>query len=109
MKKFFLVLSIAAFFASCKKDDGFTIIGEAKGVENDKMVIIATQSDLGPVSKDTVKVKDGKFEFKGKIKQNIEHWLEGFKKSGIITNYITAERSFGGEGAYRIYIKSKLI
>ncbi|WP_177733664.1 TlpA disulfide reductase family protein [Flavobacterium inviolabile] len=66
MKKFFLVLSIAAFFASCKKDDGFTIIGEAKGVENDKMVIIATQSDLGPVSKDTVKVKDGKFEFKGK-------------------------------------------
>ncbi|MBN9543217.1 MAG: Smr/MutS family protein [Alphaproteobacteria bacterium] len=50
-----------------------------------------------------------KFEFKGKIKQNIEHWLEGFKKSGIITNYITAERSLGGEGAYRIYIKSKLI
>ncbi|HRB73111.1 TlpA disulfide reductase family protein [Flavobacterium sp. WV_118_3] len=65
MKKLFLVLSVAAVFASCKKDNGFTISGEAKGVDNDKMVIIATQSELGPISKDTVKIKDGKFEFKG--------------------------------------------
>ncbi|UUC44019.1 TlpA disulfide reductase family protein [Flavobacterium cerinum] len=66
MKKLFLVLSIAAVFASCKKDDGYTITGEAKGIDNDKMVIIAMQSDLGPISKDTVKIKDGKFVFKGK-------------------------------------------
>lgn len=65
MKKLLLVLSVAAVFTSCKKDNGYTITGEAKGIDNDKMVIISTQSDLGPISKDTVKIKDGKFVFKG--------------------------------------------
>lgn len=51
--------------------------------------------------------KTENFEFTGKIKNNIEHWLEGFKKSGIVGNYVTAEKNRGGEGAYRIYLKNK--
>ncbi|MBN8643406.1 MAG: DUF4369 domain-containing protein [Flavobacteriales bacterium] len=66
-----LILSLVLFSCSKVKKGEFLISGTAKGIENGKSVVLQTQDDSGmmmmPV--DTVKVKDGKFEFKGKIKE----------------------------------------
>lgn len=66
-----IILSLVLFSCSKVKDGEFLISGTAKGIENGKSVVLQTQDDSGmmmmPV--DTVKVKDGKFEFKGKIKE----------------------------------------
>ncbi|MCG2612327.1 AhpC/TSA family protein [Flavobacterium sp. SM15] len=66
MKK---VLLLAAFsiMASCSKvgDNEFLITGTAKGFENGTPVILQFQGEMGPVAKDTVKIENGKFEFKG--------------------------------------------
>lgn len=66
-----IVLSLALFSCSKVKKGEFLITGTAKGVENGKMVILQTQDESGMMTLpvDTVKVKDGKFEFKGKIKE----------------------------------------
>ena len=66
-----IILSLVLFSCSKVKKGEFLITGVAKGIENGKMVVLQTQDESGmmmmPV--DTVKVKDGKFEFKGKIKE----------------------------------------
>lgn len=66
-----IILSLVLFSCSKVKDGEFLISGTAKGIENGKSVVLQTQDDSGmmmmPV--DTVKVKDGKFEFTGKIKE----------------------------------------
>lgn len=69
-----LVLAGLSILAACSKvkDDEFLITGTAKGVENGKMAILQVQDEMGPVSKDTVKVENGKFEFKGKAGQGPE-------------------------------------
>ena len=73
MKKIVLLAIIAISIVSCSKvkKGEFLITGTAKGVENGKSVILQTQDDAGMamISVDTVKIKDGKFEFKGKIKE----------------------------------------
>jgi hypothetical protein len=65
------ILSIALFSCSKVKKGEFLISGTAKGIENGKSVVLQTQDESGMmmVPVDTVKVKDGKFEFKGKIKE----------------------------------------
>jgi len=46
------------------------ISGEAKGLPNGKMIYLKTQNEVGLVlSVDSTKVKDGKFELKGKVKE----------------------------------------
>lgn len=71
-KKLVLFALIIASLVSCSKvkDGEFLISGSAKGMEDGKSVILQTQDEAGisMINVDTVKVKDGKFEFKGKIK-----------------------------------------
>ena len=78
MKKIFLLLSAAVVLISCSKvgKGEFLISGTAKGIENGKSIILQTQNETGIVSVDTVKVKDGKFEIKGKITEPSFHMLE---------------------------------
>jgi hypothetical protein len=70
MKKIVLFLTVIMTMLSCSKvgKGEFIITGTAKGIQNGKSVILQTQNEMGmPVALDTVKVKDGKFEIKGKI------------------------------------------
>jgi hypothetical protein len=71
MKKIILLLSATVVLFSCNKvaKGEFLITGTAKGIENGKSIILETQDPVtgALVTKETVKVKDGKFEIKGKI------------------------------------------
>ncbi len=73
MRKVILFALIALTIASCSKvkKGEFLITGTAKGIADGKSVILQTQDAAGMimVAIDTVKVKDGKFEFKGKINE----------------------------------------
>lgn len=71
MKKIISVIILSLVVLSCSKvkKGEFLISGTAKGIENGKSVVLQTQDESGMmmVPVDTVKVKDGRFEFKGKI------------------------------------------
>jgi Domain of unknown function (DUF4369) len=71
MKKIILLLSATVVLFSCNKvaKGEYLITGTAKGIENGKTVILETQDPVtgALITKETVKVKDGKFEIKGKI------------------------------------------
>ncbi len=71
MKKLILLLSATVVLISCNKvgKGEFIISGTAKGIADGKTIILQTQDPNGMGLKpiDTVKVKDGKFEIKGKI------------------------------------------
>jgi hypothetical protein len=71
MKKIISVIILSLVVLSCSKvkKGEFLISGTAKGIENGKSVVLQTQDESGMmmIPVDTVKVKDGKFEFKGKI------------------------------------------
>jgi Domain of unknown function (DUF4369) len=71
MKKIILLLSATVVLFSCSKvgKGEYLITGTAKGIENGKTVVLETQDPTtgALLAKDTVKVKDGKFEMKGKI------------------------------------------
>nr|WP_294938149.1 TlpA disulfide reductase family protein [uncultured Flavobacterium sp.] len=69
-----LLLAGLSILASCSKvsDDEYLITGTATGIENGKMAILQVQNEAGPISKDTVKVENGKFEFKGKYTEGPE-------------------------------------
>ncbi len=66
-----IILSLVLFSCSKVKKGEFLISGTAKGIENGKSVVLQTQDESGMMMMpiDTVKIKDGKFEFKGKIKE----------------------------------------
>ncbi|ESU25001.1 putative lipoprotein/thioredoxin [Flavobacterium enshiense DK69] len=74
MTKRLLLLAGLSILASCSKvgDNEFLITGKAEGIENGKMAILQIQNEAGPVSKDTVKIENGKFEFKGEFKEGPE-------------------------------------
>ncbi len=70
MKRFGLSLLVLLAVVSCKTvgDDEFVINGSINGVADGKNVVLEKNSDsLGIVPVDTVKVKDGKFRFEGKV------------------------------------------
>ena len=73
MKKILFVATLAMTLFSCSKvkKGEFLITGTAKGIENGKTVILQKQDESGltMVPVDTVKIKDGKFEIKGKINE----------------------------------------
>jgi len=72
MKKiaFLLVLSLAIFSCSKVRKGEFLISGKAKGIADGKMVVLKRQNEYGLVeSVDSAKIKDGKFEMKGKVKE----------------------------------------
>lgn len=69
-----LLLAGLSILASCSKvkDNEYLISGTAKGIENGKTAILQIQNEMGPVSKDTVKIENGKFEFKGSFPEGPE-------------------------------------
>ena len=70
MKKIVLLVSLSAVLFSCNKiaKDEFVISGTAKGVEDGKMVVLQRQDPATGliIALDSVKIKGGKFELKGK-------------------------------------------
>lgn len=73
MRKIILLAGLS-ILASCSKvkDNEYLILGTATGIEDGKTAILQIQNEMGPVSKDTVKVVKGKFEFKGKFEEGPE-------------------------------------
>jgi Domain of unknown function (DUF4369) len=72
MKKIVLLITISAAIFSCSKvkKGEFLITGTAKGYADGKTVVLEKQDEMmGLVPVDTVKIKDGKFEMKGKISE----------------------------------------
>ena len=70
MKKIIVVALSALSVISCSKvgKNEYLISGDAKGMPNGKSVILQVQDESGmPKALDTVKIKDGKFEIKGKV------------------------------------------
>jgi hypothetical protein len=65
MKKILITLLAATFFVSCKNED-YTISGEVKGYNSKEYVYLEIQKDNNPKTIDSLRIKDGKFEFKGK-------------------------------------------
>ena len=72
MKKIVFLIALSFTIFSCSKvaDGEYLITGNAKGVPNGKMVVLKKKNDYGiVVNVDSTKVKDGKFELKGKVKE----------------------------------------
>ena len=88
MKKLILLLSATVVLISCNKvgKGEYLISGTAKGIANGKTIILQTQdpSGNGLKSTDTVKVKDGKFEIKGKITEPQFYMLQVESVNGKI-------------------------
>ncbi|MCC9070746.1 DUF4369 domain-containing protein [Flavobacterium sp. F-65] len=80
MKKIFFLLAASIAIISCNKvkDGEYLITGTAKGIENGKTIILQTQDPAtgAPISLDTVKVENGKFEIKGKVTEPAFHILQ---------------------------------
>lgn len=79
MKKILLILTISATILSCSKvkKGEFLIEGTAKGIADGKTVILQKPDEMmGLVALDTVKIKDGKFEIKGKIEEPAIYTLQ---------------------------------
>ncbi len=88
MKRIFLVLTVATTIFSCSKvgKNEFLISGTAKGIADGKTVVLEKQDETGMnlVPIDTVKVKGGKFEIKGKITEPAFYTLQVDKLQGKI-------------------------
>lgn len=65
MKKILITLIAATFLVSCKKED-YTISGDIKNHKGADYVYLEIQENDKPKTIDSIKIKDGKFEFKGK-------------------------------------------
>lgn len=72
MKKIVLLVTLSLSILSCSKvkKGEYLLSGDAKGIANGKMVVLKVQNEFGIVMNvDSAKVKDGKFEIKGKVKE----------------------------------------
>lgn len=67
MKKIVLLAIMSIAFIACNKtnENEFLISGTAEGIENGKKVFLQIQGENEMIAKDTVEVKNGKFEIKG--------------------------------------------
>ena len=88
MKKIALFIAVATTIVSCSKvgKNEYIISGIAKGIANGQTVVLEKQDESGMnlVPVDTVKVKDGKFEIKGKIVEPGLYTLQVEKSQGKI-------------------------
>lgn len=72
MKKLILIVALATFAISCKKD-GYEISGTAKGIENGKKVFLETIDETGvSIFIDTAIVSNEAFTMEGRLKQGVE-------------------------------------
>ncbi|WP_395066895.1 DUF4369 domain-containing protein [Flavobacterium sp.] len=72
MKKIVFLVALSLSIISCSKvkKGEYIVTGDAKGIANGKMVVLKMQNEFGVVmGLDSAKVKDGKFEIKGKVKE----------------------------------------
>ena len=79
MKKIFLLFTIASLLISCNKagENEYFISGTIKGIANGKTVTLEKQDETGQLKTiATVKIKDGKFTFKGSAKEPEIHLLQ---------------------------------
>lgn len=93
MKKIVLLTILSAIFIGCGdvKEGEFTIEGQAKGVDNGKLIVLHKQDDsLGMIPVDTTRIKDGKFTFKGKTKEPLMHQIQ-IEGVNIETFYVITE------------------
>jgi peroxiredoxin len=99
MKNLLSTIALAIIMVSCNQTkNGYTISGTANGMENGKKVFIQVMDENNaPTSIDTAVVTNGKFEFKGDIKEvdlaYIKFDMDGsmpfFLEEGTITvNYV---------------------
>lgn len=65
MKKILITLLAATLFVSCQKED-YTISGEIKNHTGTEYAFLEIQEANKPKTIDSIKIKDGKFSFKGK-------------------------------------------
>ncbi len=67
MKKFLLVVAVAAGVFSCNKTEEGTFVlnGSVKGVDGKNIILERQDDSLGVVAVDTVKIENGKFTFTG--------------------------------------------
>lgn len=67
MKKIVLLAIATLSIFACNKvsENEFVISGSAEGIENGTKVYLQVQGETEMIAKDTVEVKDGKFEIKG--------------------------------------------
>ncbi len=88
MKRIVLFLAVATTIVSCSKvgKNEYIISGTAKGIANGQTVVLEKQDESGMnlVPVDTVKVKDGKFEIKGKVLEPGLYTLQVEKAQGKI-------------------------
>ncbi len=84
MKKILLLLIVTISIVACNKvgKDEFVITGKADGIADGVSVYLQKQDSTGLVQIDTVKVKKGKFEFKGKFVEPGIHYIEVEKIEG---------------------------
>lgn len=77
MKKILLVLAVSAFVISCKNlaDNEFEITGTADPSLNGKNIFLEKQGPTGFTAIDTVKIENGKFIFKGTVKEPDFHFI----------------------------------
>jgi peroxiredoxin len=78
MKKILLVLAASAFVMSCKNlaDNEYEITGTVDPSLNGKSLFLEKQGGLqGFTAVDTVKIEDGKFIFKGTVKEPEFHFI----------------------------------
>lgn len=93
MKKIVLLTILSAIIIGCGdvKEGEFTIDGQAKGVDNGKLIVLHKQDDsLGMIPVDTTRIKDGKFTFKGKTKEPLMHQIQ-IEGVNIETFYVITE------------------
>ncbi len=82
---FLLVLAILSFSCKHEPESGYRIDVNIDGVADGKKVFLKKQENRVPVTIDTAVVKNGKFTFKGEIKEPLilGIFLEGEDKDGI--------------------------
>ncbi len=88
MKRIALFLAVSSTIISCSKvgKNEYIISGIAKGIANGQTIVLEKQDESGMnlVPVDTVKVKDGKFEIKGKVTEPGLYTLQIEKAQGKI-------------------------
>ncbi|WP_417887002.1 redoxin domain-containing protein [Zunongwangia sp.] len=87
MRKLIGIASLMLVFAGCQNNQGYSVSGTAKGIENGKKVYVSELSELGkrPERTDSTTVENGKFQINlGKAETPNLSYLEFEGKNGSV-------------------------
>jgi peroxiredoxin len=77
MKKLLFLLAITLVAVSCKNNGEYTISGTIKGMDKGTVYLEKQSPDnMGGSAIDTIKIINGKFEFKGKVTEPAIHFIQ---------------------------------